>query len=70
MDELGKFKVGDEVTIHGTIDSKAGASVCLVVDGAYVGRVVRVPRDVLAVKTGKSPNYARRKKDGNEDAEL
>lgn len=56
---LGELKAGDEVLIKGTIDCKAGPSIWLVVDGASIGRVVKVPVDVIAVKTGTSPNYER-----------
>ncbi len=56
---LSDLKIGDEVLIRGTIDSKASPSVWLVVDGASIGRVVKMPADVVAVRTGRSPNYER-----------
>jgi hypothetical protein len=56
---LSECKAGDDVIIRGTIDYKKDRSIWLVLDGVLLGRVVRMPDDVLARVTGTSPNYER-----------
>lgn len=59
MKELGQLRKGDEVVIRGTIEDKRGPTVWLILDGASIGRVAQIPRDVLAEKVGTSPNYGK-----------
>ena len=54
---LSELRAGDEVILHGTIDHKTDTSASLVLDGVMLGRVARIPLDVMAEKTGESPNY-------------
>jgi len=56
---LSECKVGDEVVIGGTIDYRKDRTVWLVLDGVMLGRVVKVPDDVLARVAGTSPTYNR-----------
>ena len=57
--ELGQLKKGDEVILRGTVEDKRGPTVWLILDGASIGRLVSLPRDVIAEPTGKSPNYGK-----------
>lgn len=56
---LSECKIGDEVIICGTIDYRKDRTFWLVLDGVMLGRVVKVPDDVLARVTGTSPTYQR-----------
>ena len=57
MKKLDELRPGDEVVLRGTVDVKAGPSVWVILDGESIGRVVKLPCDVLADVSGKSPNY-------------
>ena len=55
--KLEHLEIGDDVILRGTIDTKTRTSVEVILDADFLGRVVRIPSDVMAIKIGESPNY-------------